>query len=70
MLNVWVSKVPLKLGVGTPDIEGGTPEFRGRLYAGFKVPSKEGQDTHNHVVRKVSNPKKTLFSQTNVTFLK
>ena len=34
MLNVWVSKAPLKLGVGTPEIGGRTPEFRGRLYAG------------------------------------
>ena len=58
------------MGVGTPEIGGGTPEFRGRLYVGFKVPSKEGQDTHTHVVRKVSNPKKMLLSQTNVTFLK
>ena len=62
--------VPLKLGVCTPEIGGGTPEIWGRLYFGFKVPSKEGQDTHTHVVKRVSNPQKTLSSKTNVTFPK
>ena len=53
--------VPLKLGVCTPEIVGGTPEIWGRLYFGFKVPSKEGQDTHTHVVRKVSNSPKNAI---------
>ena len=35
MLNVWVSKVPLKLGVGSPEIGGRTPEFTcpGKVHA-------------------------------------